>query len=131
MDLNNNVIILNRYDQIFVKNVIINELTFLSTTRDISRSRNGTIGKVLNISNSNLMDNKILDINDSRVKVLAFGLRNPWSCYIAGDDLIIPDVGNIQWEEFNIITKYRDIEEAVYFGWPWREGFFDANYQNR
>ena len=87
-------------------------------------------GKVLNISNSNLINNKIIDIDDPRIKVIAFGLRNPWSCYTAGEDLIIPDVGNVQWEEFNIITKYRQIEEAVFFGWPWREGFFDANYQN-
>ena len=117
------------------KIIIEDDLSFTLCLGDLNSPGNSAKfdtpwGKVLNISNSNLMDNKILDINDSRVKVLAFGLRNPWSCYIAGDDLIIPDVGNIQWEEINIIPKYREIKEAVFFGWPWREGYFDANYQN-
>ena len=117
------------------KIIIEDDLSFTLCLGDLNSPGNSAKfdtpwGKVLNISNSNLMDSKILDINDSRVKVLAFGLRNPWSCYIAGDDLIIPDVGNIQWEEINIIPKYREIKEAVFFGWPWREGYFAANYQN-
>ena len=87
-------------------------------------------GKVLNISNSNLMDNKISDINDSRVKVVAFGLRNPWACFAAGDDLIITDVGNIQWEELNIAPNYMETTDPLFFGWPWLEGYFDANYRN-
>lgn len=87
-------------------------------------------GKVLNISNLNLTKNKIVDINDERIKVIAFGLRNPWSCFLSDDDLVVPDVGNIQWEEYNIISQYKAVKEPVFFGWPWEEGYFSANYTN-
>ncbi|GIS01361.1 MAG: hypothetical protein CM15mP102_21810 [Flavobacteriales bacterium] len=45
---------------------------------------------------------------------MAFGLRNPWSCFFQNDSLIIPDVGNSHWEEINIIDNINNIEEPVF-----------------
>ena len=88
-------------------------------------------GKVIEVSNINLLSEKITDINDSRLKTIAHGFRNPWSCYFSGNDLIIPDVGNIHWEEFNVIEDYKSLKEIPFYGWPWKEGYFDANYTNK
>ena len=88
-------------------------------------------GKILEVSNTDLLINKITSINDSRLKIIAHGFRNPWSCYFAGKDLIIPDVGNIHWEEFNVIVDYKNSKEPPFYGWPWKEGYFDANYTNQ
>ena len=88
-------------------------------------------GKILEVSNNDLLVNKITNINDSRLKIIAHGFRNPWSCYFAGNDLIIPDVGNIHWEEFNVIIDYKNSKEPTFYGWPWKEGFFEANYTNK
>ena len=88
-------------------------------------------GKVIEVSNINLLSEKITDINDSRLKTIAHGFRNPWSCYFSGNDLIIPDVGNIHWEEFNVIEDYESLKEIPFYGWPWKEGYFDANYTNK
>lgn len=57
-------------------------------------------------------------------------MRNPWSCFFQNDSLIIPDVGNSHWEEINIIDNINNIEEPVFFGWPWLESYFNANYQS-
>ena len=87
-------------------------------------------GKVIEISNTELLNEKITNISDSRVKTIAHGFRNPWSCYFSGKDLIVPDVGNIHWEEFNVIENYKAVRETPFYGWPWKEGYFDANYTN-
>ena len=87
-------------------------------------------GKVIEISNTKLLNEKITDISDSRLKTIAHGFRNPWSCYFSGKDLIVPDVGNIHWEEFNVIEDYKALREPPFYGWPWKEGYFDANYTN-
>ncbi len=88
-------------------------------------------GKILEVSNTELLIEKITHINDSRLKIIAHGFRNPWSCYFSGNDLIVPDVGNIHWEEFNVIEDYKSLKEPPFYGWPWREGYFDANYTNK
>lgn len=85
-------------------------------------------GKVFSISNVDLLDNPLTEANDPRINYLAFGLRNPWSCFFQNDSLIIPDVGNSHWEEINIIDNINNIEEPVFFGWPWFESYFNANY---
>ena len=42
----------------------------------------------------------------------------------------MPDVGNIHWEEINILPNYNETSDPYFMGWPWYESFFDANYQN-
>ena len=46
------------------------------------------------------------------------------------NNLIVPDVGNSHWEEINIIDNLDINNEPVFFGWPWYEAYFNANYQN-
>lgn len=87
-------------------------------------------GKVLSLNIQDSFSNPIQDINDERVTVLAYGLRNPWSCFMHGDDLIVPDVGNSHWEEINVLSNVDNLSEPVFFGWPWFESYFDANYKN-
>ena len=88
-------------------------------------------GKIIEISNTQLLSEKITNIDDYRLKTIAHGFRNPWSCYFSGNDLIVPDVGNIHWEEFNVIQDYKSLIVPPFYGWPWREGYFDANYTNK
>ena len=87
-------------------------------------------GKVIRIQNLNLLTKPIDFISDERVNFIAYGLRNPWSCFSQGNDLILLDVGNSHWEEVNIIENYDAVKEPIFFGWPWLESFFDANYKN-
>jgi len=87
-------------------------------------------GKVIKIQNQNLLTKAIDLMNDDRVSFIAYGLRNPWSCFPQGNDLILLDVGNSHWEEVNIIENFDSVVEPMFFGWPWLESFFDANYKN-
>ena len=87
-------------------------------------------GKVLSFPKKDLLEKPITDINDSRVNFIGYGLRNPWSCFFQDSNLIIPDVGNSHWEEINIIQNVNSIDSPLFFGWPWFEAFFNANYQN-
>ena len=45
-------------------------------------------------------------------------------------NLIIPDVGNSHWEEVNVINNVNNLSSPIFFGWPWLESYFDANYKN-
>ena len=87
-------------------------------------------GKVLSISNQNLLEDPIRSINDERISFVAYGLRNPWSCFFQGQNLVIPDVGNAHWEEINLIENTEIKTDPLFFGWPWLESYFDANYKN-
>ena len=87
-------------------------------------------GKVLSISNQNLLEDPIRSINDERLSFIAYGLRNPWSCFFQNQNLIVPDVGNSHWEEINLIKDIETATDPLFFGWPWLESYFDANYKN-
>ena len=87
-------------------------------------------GKVLSFPKEELLQDPILSFEDSRISFIAYGLRNPWSCFFQGINLVIPDVGNSHWEEINILENYKSYEQPVFFGWPWYESYFDSNYQN-
>ncbi len=87
-------------------------------------------GKVLSLNIQDSFSNPIQDIDDERVTVLAYGLRNPWSCFMQNDSLVIPDVGNSHWEEINVLSNVDNLSEPLFFGWPWFESYFDANYKN-
>ena len=87
-------------------------------------------GKVLSLNIQDSFSNQIQDIDDERVTVLAYGLRNPWSCFMQDGNLIVPDVGNSHWEEVNIINDINNVSSPIFFGWPWLESYFDANYKN-
>ena len=69
-------------------------------------------------------------MDDERISIVAYGLRNPWSCFPQESNLILLDVGNSHWEEVNIIKDFNNVTEPVFFGWPWLESYFDANYKN-
>ena len=87
-------------------------------------------GKILNIRTDEILNSPISSHEDSRIRYVAYGLRNPWSCFIDQKNLIVPDVGNTHWEEINILTDYNENTESYFMGWPWFESFFDANYKN-
>ena len=87
-------------------------------------------GKVLSIKNDNLIESKVTSLEDPRLSVIAYGLRNPWSCFFHKSNFVIPDVGNSHWEEVNVIENFSLNKEPVFFGWPWFESYFDANYKN-
>ena len=87
-------------------------------------------GKILNIELDNILNSPISSHDDSRIKYIAYGLRNPWSCFLDQQNLVVPDVGNIHWEEVNVLPNYNETSDPYFMGWPWYESFFDANYQN-
>ena len=87
-------------------------------------------GKIFSFEKESLIDNPITSHNDNRIKYIAYGLRNPWSCFFHNDNLVVPDVGNSHWEEVNIVSDYKNITNPYFFGWPWLEAFYDANYKN-
>ncbi|NRA35999.1 MAG: PQQ-dependent sugar dehydrogenase [Polyangiaceae bacterium] len=59
----------------------------------------------------------------AREDIFAWGFRNPWRLWVdpLTGNVWVGDVGNIAYEEINVITP-----ELVgsNFGWPWREGMF-------
>jgi len=87
-------------------------------------------GKIISFEKETLIEKPIMSQDDVRINYIAYGLRNPWSCFFHNDKLIIPDVGNSHWEEVNILSDFEDIEDPHFFGWPWFEAFYDANYKN-
>ena len=87
-------------------------------------------GKVISIDVESAYENTITSVDDKSVDVIAYGFRNPWSCFLNDSSLIIPDVGNSHWEEVNLISEFEQQNEVLFFGWPWIESFFDANYRN-
>ena len=87
-------------------------------------------GKILSIELDNILNTPISSHDDSRIKYIAYGLRNPWSCFFDQQNLVVPDVGNIHWEEVNILPNYNETSDPYFMGWPWYESFFDANYKN-
>ncbi len=88
-------------------------------------------GKILSIELDNILNTPISSHDDSRIKYIAYGLRNPWSCFFDQQNLVVPDVGNIHWEEVNILPNYNETSYPYFMGWPWYESFFDANYKNK
>ncbi len=87
-------------------------------------------GKVMYFNNKEVFEAPITSHDDPRINYIAYGLRNPWSCFQHNEKLVIPDVGNVHWEEVNILSNYYNLEEPFFLGWPWFEAFFDANYKN-
>jgi len=87
-------------------------------------------GKIFTFEKESLIENPITSHDDNRIKYIAYGLRNPWSCFFHNNNLIVPDVGNSHWEEVNILGNYSNIIDPYFFGWPWLEAYFDANYKN-
>lgn len=69
-------------------------------------------------------DNPFADGKGGLPEIFAYGVRNPWSMtFDRGGDraLYVADVGQMRWEEVNIITKGGN------YGWPLREGFEGFN----
>ena len=96
------------------------------------------LGKILRIDVSNPgkepyrvpADNPFVNVPSARPEIWAYGVRNPWSLSFdrAGDhDLLIGDVGQMRWEEVNIVRKGGN------HGWPLREGLegFDREHPER
>ena len=75
-------------------------------------------------------DNPFLGVAGARPEIWAYGVRNPWSLsFDRGGDhaLYIGDVGQMRWEEVNIVRKGGN------HGWPLREGLegFDREHPER
>lgn len=72
-------------------------------------------------------DNPFANGTGGRPEIYAYGVRNPWSLsFDRGGDhaLYIADVGQMRWEEVNIIRKGGN------YGWPLREGFEGFNREH-
>lgn len=69
-------------------------------------------------------DNPFADGKDALPEIWAYGVRNPWSLTFdrgGNHDLFVADIGQMRWEEVNIIRKGGN------HGWPLREGFEGFN----
>ena len=69
---------------------------------------------MLSIKNDNLIESKVTSLEDPRLSVIAYGLRNPWSCFFHKSNFVIPDVGNSHWEEVNVIENFSLNKEPVF-----------------
>lgn len=72
-------------------------------------------------------DNPFADGKGGLPEIFAYGVRNPWALtFDRGGDraLYIGEVGQMRWEEVNIVTKGGN------YGWPLREGFDGFNREN-
>ncbi len=115
--------------------IIQNDSHFLLCLGDLNSPGNSAKfdsawGKIVKFKTNNLIENPITSFDDKRLDYIAYGFRNPWSCFLKDNNLIVPDVGNSHWEEINLIKNYQSIIEPKFFGWPWFESFFDANYKS-
>jgi len=64
-------------------------------------------------------DNPFADgVNGAR-EVWAWGLRNPWRFAFDGNDLWVGDVGQVEWEEIDLLDATRPGSNG---GWPLLEG---------
>lgn len=85
-------------------------------------------GKVLRIdpvTGHGVPDNPLYvgDGSSNASRVLALGLRNPFRFTVHDDQLVIGDVGEMTWEEINVLDLDSPEPAAVAnFGWPCREG---------
>ncbi len=69
-------------------------------------------------------DNPFADGKDGLPEIFAYGVRNPWSLTFdrgGKHELFIGEVGQMRWEEVNIIKRGGN------YGWPLREGFDGLN----
>lgn len=72
-------------------------------------------------------DNPFVGVAGARPEIWAYGVRNPWSLAFdrAGDHaLYIGDVGQMRWEEVNVVRKGGN------HGWPLREGLEGFNREH-
>lgn len=72
-------------------------------------------------------DNPFADGRNGLPEIFAYGVRNPWGLtFDRGGDhsLLIGDVGQMRWEEVNIIQRGGN------YGWPLREGFDGFNREH-
>ncbi len=72
-------------------------------------------------------DNPFADGRDGRPEIFAYGVRNPWGMtFDRGGNraLFVGDVGQMRWEEVNIIKRGGN------YGWPLREGFEGFNREH-
>lgn len=65
-------------------------------------------------------DNPYLRDESAAPEVWAFGLRNPWSFAFDSDAIYIADVGDVTWEEINVLS--RAASAGANFGWSIFEG---------
>ena len=62
-------------------------------------------------------DNPLVGVEGARGEIVAYGFRNPWRFSFDDDGLLwVADVGQLDWEEINIVKKGGN------YGWPIMEG---------
>jgi len=72
-------------------------------------------------------DNPFANAKEGLPEIYAFGVRNPWSLSFdrgGNRELFACDVGQMRWEEVNIIRRGGN------YGWPLREGFDGFNRES-
>lgn len=72
-------------------------------------------------------DNPFADGREGLPEIYAYGVRNPWSLSFdrgGSHELFVADVGQMRWEEVDIIRKGGN------YGWPLREGLEGFNREH-
>jgi len=72
-------------------------------------------------------DNPFADGKEALPEIWAYGVRNPWSMTFdrgGNRDLYVADIGQMRWEEVDIIRKGGN------YGWPLREGYEGFNREH-
>ena len=76
-------------------------------------------GKVLRLDPDGSVpaDNPFVGVSGARPEIYALGLRNPYRFAVApGNKLLTADVGEVSWEEVNLLMP------GANYGWPLQEG---------
>ena len=67
----------------------------------------------MSLNVEDLFNNPITKYDNEKIDTIAYGLRNPWSCFLNKKDLIVPDV-ETHWEEINVIKDYELISNPIF-----------------
>lgn len=91
-----------------------------------AQSLSRPLGKILRINKDGTIpsDNPFFGQTGKEQRIWAYGLRNPFRFQFDGHHLYLGDVGNVDWEEINIIEKGKN------YGWPTVEGKCKTNCAN-
>ena len=84
----------------------------------------------INLNDKTLYERKSKFLKPKSIKMIAYGLRNPWRIVFDpndSDSLVISDVGQDNWESIKIVPLSKKFTEPHNMGWNFFEGTHDFN----